>query len=409
MSKTIRKLLVMNILSSIISIYISIFVNLYIWESDHGIGDVSLYNASMYVCWGLTFALASRMNSRFSIRLLLALSALCGGLAFLYLMTVHLESRMLWIVLLGVPVGMMFGFSQSSQNLSIALQGKENELAPYFAAVNITSQVLNMAVPIFSAAVIEWFGYDGSFVAMLLFIAAMLAYSAKMPKIYVQVRPAAHAQRTKEPFYALGFRTAFSYPGAKWVLLSLLAAGLFLQFQNMFALLFTFSVTQNKMLIAVLNLLYTLSSLLGLWLYRRIRLHEMRWLWIGTLLLAAGFLIALLHHPAMLIASNLLTSVGMFYFSIVWNAQQFKYIKHLSPWTKRSFLVWRECILVLTRCVLLGFTFSLTEIKGAAFVVIAGLAIACLIAIPVFQKCAGRENGKLGPPHSPEPEPAAMP
>lgn len=189
----------MNILSSIISIYISIFVNLYIWESDHGIGDVSLYNASMYVCWGLTFALASRMNSRFSIRPLLALSALCGGLAFLYLMTVHLESRMLWIVLLGVPVGMMFGLSQSSQNLSIALQGKENELAPYFAAVNITSQVLNMAVPIFSAAVIEWFGYNGSFVAMLLFIAAMLAYSAKMPKIYVQVRLAVHAQRIKEP------------------------------------------------------------------------------------------------------------------------------------------------------------------------------------------------------------------
>ncbi|GIP24993.1 hypothetical protein J23TS9_01230 [Paenibacillus sp. J23TS9] len=393
MSNDIRKLLIMNIISSIISIYIAIFVNLYIWESNHGIGEVSLYNLSMYICWGLTFALASKLISKYSIRVLLAISAVCGAMAFMYLMTVQLDNRLLWITLLGIPVGMMFGFSQSSQNLGIAMQGKENELAPYFAAINITSQALNMAVPILSAAVIQGFGYRGSFITMLIFIAVMLIYSSRMPRIYLP--PQTSPIEMREPIYTLGFRSAFSYPGAKWVLLSLLAAGVFLQFQNLFALLFTFSVTQNKLWIALLNLLYTLSSLLGLLLYRRIKFNEMKWLWIGTLLLAFGFLIALLHNPIMLIVSNIFTSVGMFYFSIVWNAQQFKYIKHLSPTTKRTFLVWRECILVFTRCLLLSLTFSLTEMQGMAFGIIVMITIACLVAIPVFQGLAGRENSKM--------------
>ncbi|MWV45404.1 MFS transporter [Paenibacillus sp. HJL G12] len=397
MSKDIRKLLIMNIISSIISIYIAIFVNLYIWEEGNGIGDVSLYNLSMYICWGLTFALASKLINKYSIRLLLAISALCGAAAFVYLMTVHLDNRWLWITLLGIPVGMMFGFSQSSQNLGVAMQGKENELAPYFAAINITSQALNMAVPILSAAVIQGFGYRGSFITMLIFIIIMLAYSATMPRIYLPAPTS--LQEPREPFYTLGFRSAFSYPGAKWVLLSLLASGVFLQFQNLFALLFTFSVTQNKLLIALLNLLYTLSSLLGLLLYRRIKFNEMWWLWIGTSLLALGFVIALLHHPAMLITSNVLTSIGMFYFSIVWNAQQFKYIKHLDPATKRTFLVWRECILVFTRCLLLSLTFTLTEMQGLAFGIIVFITIACLFAIPVFQRLAGLENSKHNQVH----------
>ncbi|GAB6990790.1 MFS transporter [Paenibacillus pini] len=392
MSKDIRKLLIMNAIFSIISIYIGIFVNLYIWESNQGIGEVSLYNLSMYICWGITFAFAARLITKYSIRVLLFISALCGAVAFIYLMTVHFDNRALWITLLGIPVGMMFGFSQASQNLSIAMQGKESEFAPYFAAVNITGQVLNMAVPILSAAVIQGFGYQGSFVVMLTFIIIMLIYAVSMPRISLPPKQVQPIKERREPFYTLGFRSAFGYPGAKWVLCSLLAGGVFLQFQNLFTLLFTFSVTENKLLIALLNMCYTLSSLLGLYLYRKIKFNEMRWLWIGTSLLAIGFLIVLIPYSPALIISNVLTSIGMFYFSIVWNAQQFKYIKHLDPSRQTTFLVWRECTLVFTRCILLSLTFSLTEMKGIGFAAIILVTLGCLIAIPIFQKLAGREN-----------------
>ncbi|GIO13418.1 hypothetical protein J19TS2_29730 [Cohnella xylanilytica] len=387
MSAEIRKLLVMNAITSVVTVYIGIFVNLYIWQENQRIADVSLYNMAMFVSWGAAFAAAAKLLTRFSIRLPLCLSALCGGAAFFYLMTSHLDNRTLWIVLLGLPVGAMFGLAQAAQNLGVALQGKGSEFAPYFAAVHIIVQVVSIAVPIASAKVIDGFGYGGSFALMLAFLALMLVVSARMPRIRLR-KPEDPAEARR--FGQFGARLAFGRPGARWIVLSLMAAGVFMQFQNLFALLFTFSVTQNKLLIALLNVAYTLSSLLGLWLYRRFRSGEMRWLWLGNGLLAAGFLIALLQEPAALIVSNVLTTIGMFYFSTVWNAQQFRYIEFAGAASQASFLVWRECILIATRCALLAMTMSLTRLQGVGFDTIVGITIACMLVIPLVQSKAMR-------------------
>ncbi|MBB6693194.1 MFS transporter [Cohnella xylanilytica] len=387
MSAEIRKLLVMNAITSVVTVYIGIFVNLYIWQENQRIADVSLYNMAMFVSWGAAFAAAAKLLTRFSIRLPLCLSALCGGAAFFYLMTSHLDNRTLWIVLLGLPVGAMFGLAQAAQNLGVALQGRGSEFAPYFAAVHIIVQVVSIAVPIASAKVIDGFGYGGSFALMLAFLALMLVVSARMPRIRLR-KPEDPAEARR--FGQFGARLAFGRPGARWIVLSLMAAGVFMQFQNLFALLFTFSVTQNKLLIALLNVAYTLSSLLGLWLYRRFRSGEMRWLWLGNGLLAAGFLIALLQEPAALIVSNVLTTIGMFYFSTVWNAQQFRYIEFAGAASQASFLVWRECILIATRCALLAMTMSLTRLQGVGFVTIVGITIACMLVIPLVQSKAMR-------------------
>jgi hypothetical protein len=301
-------------------------------------------------------------------------------------MSIQLDNRFLWIILLGVPVGAMFGFSQASQNLSIALKGKGSEFAPYFASLMVILQMLSVAVPFVSAKVIDWFGYAGSFGLMLTFIALMLSFSIFMPRITLS----APSNQSSSPG-KMSFRSAFGHPGSKWILFSLLAAGVFMQFQNLFMLLFTFSITQDKVLIALLNMLYTFSSLLGLFIYRKIQFDEMRWLWIGTILVAVGFIVVLLHYPLALITSNVLTSIGMFYFMTVWNAQQFRFIQHAGPTSQTSFLVWRECILIVTRCLLLGLTLPLKNMGGMGFALIIGVTVVCLLAIPVFQHRAIRE------------------
>lgn len=387
MSSDMRKLLIMNSISSIISIYIGIFINLFIWEENHSIAEVSLYNMSMFISWGISFALAAKLLKRFSIRLPLAVSALCGAAAFMYLVIVQFDNRYLWIILLGIPVGAMFGLSMASQNLSIALRGKGSEYAPYFATLMVISQIISVAVPFVAAKVIDGYGYGGSFVLMLVFVALMLVFSFFMPKITLSF---VNAKEGSPSLGKFSFRTAFSQPGSKWIVLSFLAAGIFLQFQNLFSLLFTFSVTQDKLLIALLNMVYTGCSLLGLWMYRKIKVDEMRWLWIGMTLLAVGFLIVLLEHPAALIVSNLLTSIGMFYFLTVWNAQQFRFIQHASPGIQASFLVWRECLMVATRCILLGLTMPLKGMGGTGFVLVIGVTIICLLMIPFFQQKASR-------------------
>ncbi len=387
MSKDMRKLLIMTTISTIIASYIGIFVNLFIWEYDHSIAEVSLYNMSMFISWGISFTVAARLLNRFSIRLPWAVSALCGTVAFMYLVMVQFDNRYLWILLLGIPVGAMFGFSQASQNLSIALRGKGNEFAPYFATLMVISQVVSVAVPFIAAKVIDGYGYSGSFILMIVFVALMLVFSFFMPRITLSSTDEQDNPSTRE---RNSLSKAFGRPGSKWIILSFLAAGVFLQFQNLFSLLFTFSITQDKILIALLNMVYTICSLLGLWVYHKIKIDEMRWLWIGMTLLAVGFLIVLFQHPATLIISNLITSVGMFFFLTVWNAQQFRFIQHASPVSQASFLVWRECLMVATRCILLSLTLPLKSMGGTGFALIIGVTVVCLVSIPFFQQRANR-------------------
>jgi len=387
MSKDMRKLLIMTTISTIIASYIGIFVNLFIWEYDHSIAEVSLYNMSMFISWGISFTVAAKLLNQFTIRLTLAVSALCGTAAFMYLVMVEFDNRYLWIVLLGIPVGAMFGFSQASQNLSIALRGKGSEYAPYFATLMVISQVISVCVPFVAAKVIDGYGYSGSFILMLIFVAMMLIFSFFMPRITLSTIDVQDDTSTPSRF---SIRMAFGRPGSKWIILSFLAAGVFMQFQNLFSLLFTFSVTQDKLLIALLNMVYTICSLLGLWVYRKIKIDEMRWLWIGMTLLAVGFLIVLFERPAALIISNLITAVGMFFFMTVWNAQQFRFIQHASPVSQASFLVWRESLMVATRCILLTLTLPLKGMGGTGFMLVIGVTLVCLISIPFFQRRANR-------------------
>ncbi|MFC5402191.1 MFS transporter [Cohnella soli] len=392
MSKDMRKLLIMNTISSIVAIYNGIFINLYIWEHEHSITEVSLYNMSMFVFWGISFLTATKLLSRFSIRLPLAVSAICGAAAFAYLMAFELDNRMLWIALLGLPVGGMFGFSSASQNVSLTLRGRGAEFSAYFSVMMIISQVLAMAVPFAAAQVINGFGYAGSFGLMLSFVALMLGFSAFMPRITLAGATGEPRDPERGKFR---FRAAFGYPGSKWILLSILVSGIFLQFQNLFTLLFTFTVTQDKLLIALLNMLYTCCSLLGLLLYRKVKsVDETKWLWFGMSLMAVGFVIVLFREPAALILSNVLTSFGMFFFSTVWNAQQFRFIQHAEPNGRASFLVWRECTLVVTRCVLLGLTLPLKNMGGAGFAFVVSVTIVCVMLIPLFQQRAMRAAGK---------------
>lgn len=177
----LRRMLIMNFVSSIIFIYIGIFVNLYIWQSGHSIFDVSWFNLVLFIGWGLAFTIGASLLWKRTIRLLLALSAFSGATAFMLLTYLTLDNRVLWITLIGIPVGLMWGFFASAQNLSVSFYGKGKNVAAFFAASSIISQVLSMLVPIVSAQAISMFGYASSFYMMLAFVFVMLGFSYAMP------------------------------------------------------------------------------------------------------------------------------------------------------------------------------------------------------------------------------------
>lgn len=379
--KELRKLLLMNTVSYTIFIYIGIFVNLYIWEQEHKIFDVSWFNLFVFTAWGFAFAAGAHWLKQWSIRLLFGLSALSGGTAFLLLSFLQLDNRLLWIAMIGVPVGMMWGFASSAQNLSVSMFGKGRDFGNYFAASNTISQLLSMIVPVISAQVIKWFGYDSSFILMLIFLSAMLVLSRFLPGISLKGLLA-----QKEPWLEIfKWNKVFPTPNTRWLIPSSLAAGVFLQFQNLFVLLFTFSITNDKMIIALLNTLYTLCSLFSLYLYRKMHLREQTWLFISITLLAAGFLVVLYPESLILVISNILTTIGMFYFSSSWNGQHFRLISGFSAIQQSRMMVWRECLLCISRCAMLLIILHVPDFKGVAFILVIALALINLLLIPYFQ------------------------
>lgn len=258
LSKELRMLLLVNAVSFIIFIYIGIFVNLYIWELNREIFDVAWFNMVMFIFWGVGFASGGKLLMRYSIRLLCALSALSGGIAFLFLTFLEIEPRVLWIAIIAVPVGLMWGFFSAAQSLSISLVAKGKDISNFYAMINIISQSLSVAVPLLSAWTIIKFGYSSTFLFMLFFIVIILIISYFLPQIALKTIVDVKQEGTL--FQNMHWNKVFSAPNSKWAILSCLAAGFFLQFQNLFVLLFTFNITQDKTMIALLSAIYTLVS-----------------------------------------------------------------------------------------------------------------------------------------------------
>jgi YQGE family putative transporter len=387
LSKELLRLLIMNTVSFIIFIYIGIFVNLYIWEQGNSIFDVSWFNLILFFTWGFAFSGAGYLLNRWSVRLLFTISACFGGIAFLLLSWLTLDNRLLWIALIAIPVGAMWGFFGVAQNICVSLLGKGKDFGNFFAASSTVSQILNMSVPLLSAQVIQWFGYTGSFSLMLVFVTAMLVMSRFVPVVSLREHAASWG-----PWYgSLDWRTIFPTQGLKWIIPSCIAAGFMLQFQGLFSLLFTFSVTENKIYIALLNMLYTVSSLVALYLYRKYDMSDFKWFGIGLLLLATGFLLVLYPAAPFLVLSNILMTMGYFYFSTKWNGQQFRMIADLTPVEQLRLLVWRENLIIFSRCFMLVLVLQVTDFHGSAFHLMIALGIVSLVAVGFFH-WKGREQ-----------------
>lgn len=382
MSRALKKWLIMNMMSYTIFVYIGIYVNLFIWEKNRAIFDVAWFNLTMYATWSIAFTAAAYLLSKFSIRLLLGISAAAGGTAFGLLSLIELDSRLLGIAMIGIPVGIMYGFFSAAQNLSVSMSGTSSELGQYFTAAGSIQQVVTLVVPLLSAIVIQQFGYSSTFALMLLFFAFMLIFSFTMPQITLKAHTDAHEGSYFKQLVRDGI---FRKRTIRWLSASNLAAGVFLQFQQLFLLIFTFSVTENKLWIAALNALYTLATLAGLYMYRRLNLQDHAMLGIGCVLLASGFLIVLVPVKALLIVSNLLTAVGMFYFGAAWNTMQFKRIKPYSQSQQANFLVWRESLICVTRIMTLAIVLSVDELRGSLFIGLIGVSILCLLLVPYFE------------------------
>jgi YQGE family putative transporter len=371
MNRDIKRLLLMNTSSMIIFNFIGIFVNLYIWQKNQSIFDVAWFNLVMFITWGFAFICGTRLIKKWTTRLLIRVVALCGAVTFTMLSFLELENRMLWIACIAVPVGIMWSLYAVAQNISLTILGKGKDFESYFSLASIIGQIVSIVNPLLFAGVISLIGYNGSFLLMFLFVILLMVVSFYIPAISLK-----EEKQEEEIKKILRIRPI------RWLMLSCMIAGCFLQFQGLFALVFTFSISENKIVIALLSIAYTLSTIVAMILYRKKKVRDTTWLTIGMVMISLGFLLALFQYPWMLIASNVLTTMGMFYFGTIWNTKQFKIIAKHSIIEQSKILVWRELSFIISRIIMLSLILSVEKIQGPVFTSLMIVAIVCAVITP---------------------------
>lgn len=374
-TKEIQKILLMNASSNIIFNFIGIFVNLYIWEKDRSIFDVTWFNLILFCSWCISFALGAKLLTKFSTKYLIRSIAVCGAITFLLLTYLQLNNRLLWIAIIAIPVGIMWGFYAIAQNISLSVLGKGMDLTTYFSLSTLIGQAVSIINPIFFAIIIKLIGYSGSFFIMFLFVTILMIVSFYLPDISISTE--------KEPLFSR-FRVdkVFTYSTLRWMVPSCLAAGIFLQFQGLFALIFTFSVSEDELIIALLNVGYALSTIGAMVVYRKLRMKNGAILTLGMIFISIGFLITLFPSAPILVLSNLLTTIGMFYFSSTWNPVHFRIISQHTPIEQVRILIWREWFLCLARIFMLLLILTVKDFSGISFILLMSSALVCTLIIP---------------------------
>lgn len=365
----------------IVQTYMGIFVNLYIWQKHTSISELCWYNMVMFVAWGIGFTVGASSLTRFASRLPMRLSALSGMTAFLILSLLKLPNDYLWIACVAVPAGLFGGFYYSGQNLTIARLGRGEEFSAFYFYQNLINQVVGLVNPILSALVIHWFGYESSFILMFVLGCIMFGISFIVPKVTYKADVASGGR-----FYQhIRWQEVFSTPSLRIMHAGLFVGGLFFQFQAALALILTFSVTGSKILIGILSMGYTLACVVALRLYQRVRIDKKKWMTIGIGLIVIGFVLAAFSDSSTRIISNFLTTVGMFYFSSVWNAQQYSMFSTLPPMHIARIFTWRENTFNVSRLMVYGALFPLHQLTGVPFYVILGVMVVTSIFVSYFQ------------------------
>lgn len=384
----LRRMLWATTSSFIVFIYIGIFVNLYIWESNRDIFQVAWFNLILFLIWPFAFFTAAKLLTVRTIRLTLGVSSVFGFVTFVQLSFLKLDNQLLWITVIALPAGIMWGFFAATQNLCLSQFGKGKEFGAFFSASNTIAQLLNMTVPVISAIVIRWYGYKGSSLLMLVFVSLMLCVSFYLPRYSIR-----HAKAAGWRDWLLPSRV-FRSPGSWLLIPSSAAAGIFLQFQALFALLFTFIVAQDKMVIALLNALYTGCTVLALYLYRKHDRNEAYWLKVSVLLVVVGFAAVLSGVPGLLIMSNVLTIVGVFYFNTALSSRQFRSISRHDGIRQPGLLLWRESCVCLGRLLMLTGILHVRDFHGTLYYMLMALSLASLLSVLFIEKYAEAAAGK---------------
>lgn len=355
--------------------FTNIFVNLYFWGHEQNLRDVTIFNLVSSLTLFAAYLLGSHLLYVRSIRFVMVWSGVFAAGAFFMLSLYRTGDRYLIITLVGVLVGMTQGFFWAANNAALYFFLKSEDYQNYFSVNTMLSQLVTILIPLLSSGVVHWLSFQASFAVMGLLVLAALWIATRLPRFSIE----------ESLFKGIGYRRTFSLPGTRWVLWVMLAMGILSEFQNFFSMIFIFDITNNEILVALLNVGYSIVLFLALVVYKRANIHDNIWLVIGIILMVVGYGMALSHHVNWTICIVLLMQVGGLFLSASTNRQGYRVAMQGDIVWRTKFGMWLELPLMVSRGAVLGMVLFVHHVGDVPFILLISLSTLSMLMMPMFQ------------------------
>jgi len=387
LGKELRFLLLTTVIFSIINSYVTIFINLYIWEKYHQISQVAWFNITMLVFWGVAFTIAGKIFTVYSLQVTMRIASLMALTAFFFLLALPNASPLLWNLCIGASVGFMCGTYFMSQNIFISFYGKGEELNTYFYLYTIAQQFLSILNPIVFAIIIKSFGYATSFIIVFAVVCILFVLTFYIPNVTLS------KEEKEKPFFRV-HNPWLQMQKLRSFLSSCFFMGFLLQFQLLFTQLFTFHISENKIIIAGLNVLYTILTIGAYFFARKAHIPHTRQLQLGVVLMGMAYLLAIYPEPLNLVLLNVFSAIGYFFLITNWNSNQFNYMRQFKSTTLTKLIIGREVILNIGRIIMLLLIAQVKEFSGLTYQGMIIFILACIVVLFFIEQSRSQAEKK---------------
>lgn len=377
MNHKLWKLLGYHLSTDVVNTFIVVFLNLFIWQKEKNVLDLAWFNLSMFVVWIFSYLLGAWVIHKTSMRVVFQLSNLFTVALFMILSFVEVKDPLLWLLFIGSVTGFMKGFLSSGKNLGVAAFGEKAEFASFFQYQMLFTKILQILTPLLFAFLLMLYGYKNVFLMMCVYSVLLLVLTFYIPK---------EENKNKEPLFEK-MLSPFTSKKMKLLPISFLLGGVFSEFQTIFLVVFTFTITEDKFGVALLNISYSLLIIGLIYLYKKLtRISGIHWLFIGATTAFLGFGLIVFLEDWWLILANLLIVAGSFYFSTTYYSQQFEVMNELSSLDKERMLIWRECLLAFSRAFFLGMIILIGKVNDQTMGVIFCFVMVVTFLVPFVHK-----------------------
>lgn len=381
MTKDLKYFLVFIAASELITNYVILFVNLYIWEANQSITDLAMFNLSQFLAWAFAYSFGVYLYSKTTLKIVMQFSTIFSILLFYFMTNLSLTNTLTWIVVIGVCYGLMKGIFSSGKTLTVSFLGSGSSHIRFFQTNDLISRGMAIVAPLIFAWIIVSFGYRISFVVMIVLSVIVFLLSHFLPNIKFPKTEPVYNRRI------FRFKEVFPTKEHRILPLSYLTGASFSEFQTIFLLFFTFTITENKWAIACLSIFYAILTFANMHLYRKLaHVRDETWLLMGITIAMLGFALSPFLQDWWLLIPNTLLVLGNFYYRTTYYAQHYQMIDSFSFIHKTRILVWRELLLVLSRIILLVALISLYSLTSFGFWIVTGYAVTSAFFVPFLHK-----------------------